>query len=84
MFHPSAFIYLLALFYAVFGVVVFRRMRRPTCRICLHRSRCPHRRRRFLGLVGTLCYEREKQQAPAPHLTVLQESSPAEPGSDSR
>lgn len=29
--------------YAVFGVAVVRRLRKPTCRVCLFRQSCPNR-----------------------------------------
>jgi hypothetical protein len=80
MMHPSPVMYLFAVFYALFGVLVIRRMRKPTCRICLYRKGCPNRRSRFPGLGGVLCYEHKTDEA-AP-LRVLQESSPAESGSE--
>ncbi len=33
----------LAALYTVFGVVVVRRLRKPTCRVCLYRQFCPSR-----------------------------------------
>jgi len=76
MMHPSPVMYLFAAFYALFGVLVIRRMRKPTCRNCLHRKGCPNRRSRFLGLGGVLCYEHKTDETAA--LRVHQESSPAE------
>ena len=33
----------LAALYTVFGIVVVRRFRKPTCRVCLYRQVCPNR-----------------------------------------
>ena len=80
MFHPSL-LYLFAAFYAVFGVLVIRRLRRPSCRICLLRQGCPNRKGRFLGRGGMPCYERESEAA---NPGVLHESSAPKAGSQGR
>jgi hypothetical protein len=33
----------LAALYTVIGVVIIRRLRKPTCRVCLYRQFCPNR-----------------------------------------
>jgi hypothetical protein len=78
MIHPSPVIDLFAVPYPLFGVLVIRRRRKPTCRICLYRKGCSNRRSRFLELSGVPCYEHKTDEA-AP-FSVLQESSPAESG----
>ena len=37
-----------AVVFVVFGIVIARRLRKPTCRICLFRSACPNRELEYL------------------------------------
>ena len=39
----SAILLAVAALYAVFGAVIVRRLRKPTCRVCLNRQICPNR-----------------------------------------
>jgi hypothetical protein len=77
MFHPSL-LYLLAAFYAVFGVLVIRRLRQVSCRICLFRQGCPNRRGSSPGRGGTPCHQA------AANLSLLQESNPPETARERR
>lgn len=49
MFSLPQWMYGLAGFYGVIGVIIFRLARQPSCRTCLNRSDCPNRVR---GLAG--------------------------------
>jgi hypothetical protein len=60
MLHLSYLMYALAGVYTVLGVGIVRRLRKPTCRICLFREGCPHRPDGFGDASGKPCYEREK------------------------
>ena len=43
--------------YAVLGVVIFRRLRKPTCRVCLLRQFCPNRESEYVKLApGKPCW----------------------------
>ncbi len=46
---------LLAL-YTVFGIVVIRRFRKPTCRVCLYRQLCPNRESENSKNIGKQCW----------------------------
>ena len=57
MFSPA--ILAITAFYTVFGVVIIRRVCKPTCRICLFRQFCPNRQREHLKLTGKPCWGRD-------------------------
>jgi len=63
MFHVSHWMYALVAFYTVLAVVIVRRLRKPTCRICLFRQGCPNRPDRLPDPSCKPCYEREKTAA---------------------
>jgi hypothetical protein len=52
MFHASPIMYLFGAFFAVFGVVIVGRAVKPSCRVCLNRRFCPHRKSSFLDRRG--------------------------------
>lgn len=43
MFSLHHWMYALAAFYCVLGVIFYRLARRPTCRLCFYRTDCPNR-----------------------------------------
>lgn len=43
MFNLSHWIYIPAAFYGCMGLFILRQSLRPSCRVCLHRHRCPNR-----------------------------------------
>jgi hypothetical protein len=51
---------LFAAFFVVFGVVILRRLRQPTCRICLFRSTCPNRESECYDPSKKTCWSREQ------------------------
>lgn len=84
MWHASPVAYLFIAVYAVLGVFLVRKLRKPTCRVCLYRKGCPHRKSSFADRGGVPCYERESTNSSAASSSVLlPESSPAESGSES-
>jgi hypothetical protein len=56
----SPIILALAAFYAVVGVVIVRRVRKPTCRVCLFRQFCPNRQGEYLDSAGKPCWSRDQ------------------------
>ena len=42
--------------YGVLGVVIARRLRKPTCRVCLYRGFCPNRESDLLNTAGKPCW----------------------------
>jgi hypothetical protein len=46
----SPWLYGIGAFYSALGLVILRLARKPSCRVCLLRSRCPNRLR---GLAAT-------------------------------
>jgi hypothetical protein len=53
MLNLSHLIYVPVLLYSSMGIFMLRQSLRPSCRICLHRQRCPNRLhggRRFIDL----------------------------------
>lgn len=74
MFHLSHLMYALAACYVVAGILILRRLRKPTCRICLFRQGCPDRPDDFPDPGRKPCYDRDQtviagQQSAAPHIT---------------
>jgi len=57
--HAAGWIYLLAAFLVACVVAIVRRLRKPSCRICLYRAGCPDRKSPFLDRGGVPCYERD-------------------------
>jgi hypothetical protein len=71
-------IYALAAFYLVLGVIIFRMARRPSCRVCALRYRCPNR----LAGIGEKphCVGISPEKSPSP---ATPDSSPcSQPGSE--
>lgn len=46
----------LATLYVVLGFVIFRRLRKPTCRVCLLRQSCPNRELEHFDAARTQCW----------------------------
>ena len=44
--------------YTAFGVVLMRRLRRPTCRVCLFLQSCPNRESEYSDPTRILCWSR--------------------------
>ncbi|MGB2605847.1 MAG: hypothetical protein WBC78_19745 [Candidatus Sulfotelmatobacter sp.] len=57
--HAAGLIYLLAAFLAACVVAIVRRLRKPSCRVCLYRAGCPDRKSPLLDRGGVPCYERD-------------------------
>jgi len=49
-----------AVVFVVFGVVIARRLRQPTCRICLFRSVCPNRESEYFDPSRKPCWSRDR------------------------
>lgn len=58
-FNAAGLIYLFAAFLVVCVAAIVRRLRKPTCRVCLYRAGCPNRKSPFLDRGGVPCYERD-------------------------
>ena len=52
--------------YGWLGWVMVSRLRRPTCRVCLHRSYCPTRTQCERDPNAEHCYDREELAQPLP------------------
>ena len=52
----SPIIFALAAVYTVFGVVIIRRFRKPTCRVCLLRQSCPNRKLEYADSTRKQCW----------------------------
>lgn len=63
--HAARLIYLLAAFLVACVVVIVRRLRKPSCRVCLYRAGCPDRKSPFLDRGGVPCYERDLESTSA-------------------
>jgi hypothetical protein len=62
-------ILVLAALYAVLAVVIIRRLRKPTCRVCLLRQFCPNRESEHSKLTNKPCWscgETHNCTTPAP------------------
>ncbi|MGO9646738.1 MAG: hypothetical protein ACLPOO_01660 [Terriglobales bacterium] len=53
----SHWLYGLAAFYGVVGLVFARKALKPTCRICAHRVYCPIRQRSLWDPSAKRCYD---------------------------
>ena len=56
----SPIVLALGAFYMVVGVVIVRRARQPTCRVCLFRQFCPNRQGGHLNSGGKPCWSRDQ------------------------
>jgi|HubBroStandDraft_3_1064219.scaffolds.fasta_scaffold00012_21 hypothetical protein len=50
----------LAAFYTLVGIVIIRRLRKPTCRISLFRQLSPNRQGEHLSSAGKPCWGRDQ------------------------
>jgi hypothetical protein len=48
----------LTVLWSVFGVVIIRRLRKPTCRVCLFRQFCPNRESQHSESASKPCWSR--------------------------
>ncbi len=53
------FLYGLAAFYGVIGLLLVRKAQKPTCRICGHREYCPTRQQAQRDPSIKRCYEKD-------------------------
>jgi hypothetical protein len=56
----SPLILALAGFYGVLGVVIIRRVLKPTCRVCLFRQSCPKRQCEHPTVTSKPCWSRDQ------------------------
>jgi hypothetical protein len=56
----SPMVLALGAFYTVVGVVIVRRVCKPTCRVCLFRQFCPNRQGEHLNSAGKPCWSRDQ------------------------
>ena len=52
----SPILFGIAAFYAALGVVIVRRFRKPTCRVCLLRQSCPNRQLEYADPTRKQCW----------------------------